>query len=38
MLFFKLVTSLKFKDVNAVNMPEVSCSVDVSPSVLMPFI
>lgn len=35
MLFFKLVTSLKFRDVNTVNMPEVSCSVDVSPSVLM---
>lgn len=33
MLCFKLITSLKFRDVNTVNLPEVSFSVDVSPSV-----
>jgi hypothetical protein len=37
-LFFKLVTSLKFRDVNTVNLPEVSFSIDVSASVLMPFV
>jgi len=33
MLCFKLITSLKFRDVNTVNLPEVSFSVDVSPSI-----